>query len=114
MSEELKPCPFCNRTDNLRVLSEGQINAVFGVVCYHCGCQFHCRADSEADAKIAFNTRPIEDALRAEIDQLKHMYATQYGELAAVNKINGELKHQIANLQQRISFLEHPAVGVEG
>jgi hypothetical protein len=42
------------------------------------------------------------------------MYATQYGELAAVNKINGELKHQIANLQQRISFLEHPAVGVEG
>jgi len=90
---ELKPCPFCNKTNKLRVLSEGQINAVFGVVCYNCCCQFHCRADSETDAKIVWNTRPIEDALRAEIDQLKH---------------------QVANLEQQLYFKHLPAAGVEG
>ena len=65
--------------------------------------------------KLNYNIAKYEiERLKAEVDQLKHMYATQYGELAAVNKINGELKHQIANLQQQLYFKNLPAVGVEG
>ena len=93
MSGELKPCPFLK----FSVLDNGETREDKNGEWYYY---------EDVDSEIA--------DLRAEIDNLKHMYATQYGELAAVNKINCELKHQIANLQQQLYFKNLPAVGVEG
>ena len=56
MSEELKPCPFCSGNN---ITIEHLMDVVF---CNDCG------AEMSGDAPLGnWNTRPIEDALRAEI-----------------------------------------------
>ena len=85
MSNELKPCPFCGekiQTKNPDCYDDKQDACA-------CGC-------IDKDGWVSFEqwqSRPIEDALRAEI---------------------ARLKHQIANLQQQLYFKNFPAVGVEG
>lgn len=53
MSDEIKPCPFCGKSDFEATLD--------GLYCTHC----------EADVGDDWNTRPIEDALRKELDNFK-------------------------------------------
>lgn len=80
--KELKPCPFCGRTETLSVDTEA--NTCTGnlpqqwyasVICICFDGDFCCpvtgegATEEEAKAKAidAWNTRPIEDALRAEL-----------------------------------------------
>ena len=72
MMDELKPCPFCGS-------SKSTIEPVFGasfgtprfcVICSDCG------ADSQVDLGLSgatecWNTRPIEDELRARVAELE-------------------------------------------
>lgn len=53
MSEELKPCPFCGGNVNLA------INGIIKHTCHGYGDAW-CNTDK-------WNTRPIEDGLRAEL-----------------------------------------------
>lgn len=69
MSEELKPCPFCE--GNAGVTCDGPESAEY----YYGECR-KCQAIGEAseswhEAVAAWNTRPIEDALRDRIDALE-------------------------------------------
>ena len=58
MSEELKPCPFCG--------GEAEWDEQ-GVSCSNVeGCDFDAYVDRER-----WNIRPVEDALRAEIERLR-------------------------------------------
>lgn len=66
MSEqELKPCPFCkDGTPN--------ITHRFIGITIRCSCGAHSEYfNTEEEAINAWNTRPIEDALRQENEQLK-------------------------------------------
>ena len=64
MNEELRPCPFCGAMpDNER----GVVRYDPGVICHTKGCLLECRWFPIDD----WNTRPIEDALRARIAELE-------------------------------------------
>lgn len=85
MTEELKPCPFCGMNT---VLGEDDS----GLDQYYCGnpmCHVSVITDSRCDnAWKTWNTRPIEDALRAERDALKsevERIGKEYGDLDAIN-----------------------------
>lgn len=62
MADELKPCPFCGgnaETRNSKWVGRDH----WGVACTGCGDPwFDCRADTEAEAITAWNTRTPEPA----------------------------------------------------
>lgn len=67
MSELLAPCPFCNRDDLLALAMEY-------AHCMHCGAKGPAATTyehTETESATAWNHRPIEEALRAEIAELK-------------------------------------------
>jgi len=61
---ELKACPFCGGEPRLLYGLEGE----YAVGCSNDNCEF-CGEDSRDNQKVItqWNTRPIEDALRAEL-----------------------------------------------
>jgi hypothetical protein len=68
MSEELKPCPWCNgEAYAFPVLDRNGEHDGFSVLCFGCDASIETYASKEK-AIFAWNTRPIEDALRAERD----------------------------------------------
>ena len=76
MTEELKPCPFCGgfKATIEPVFIESFSTPRFCVICSDCG------ADSQVDlgqsgAEECWNTRPIEDKLRAENERLRAILA---------------------------------------
>jgi Lar family restriction alleviation protein len=68
---EAKPCPFCGK--NTAILCEPENEDEYGVMCNYCGAQGGLDEDGEY-AIVLWNTRPIEDALRAELDELRERY----------------------------------------
>jgi hypothetical protein len=69
MSEELKPCPFCGKP--LEIVSIIRRDGIDGLSaqCPTWGCAGRQIAwDTAAEVVAAWNTRPVEDALRAERD----------------------------------------------
>ncbi len=74
---ELKPCPFCGGKGHIyRNYSAGGI----GIDGHFIMCE-NCRAESpfdlsESDTGKSWNTRPIEDALRAELEKAKERELT--------------------------------------
>jgi Lar family restriction alleviation protein len=68
----LKPCPFCGTEPN-HITSELGDNPCFYYECENpkCGAAEKGWHDTEQEAINAWNTRPIEDALRKEIAQLQ-------------------------------------------
>jgi hypothetical protein len=63
---ELKPCPFCGKSDMLKIKETKSAPILTFISCNRCGgdvCQ-----DDERDV---WNRRPIEDGLRSEVARLK-------------------------------------------
>jgi hypothetical protein len=69
MSEELKPCPFCGRTPNPDWTDESYIE------CTNRKCSLYGYGMSTGD----WNTRPIEDELRARIAELEAKHKVAFG-----------------------------------
>lgn len=69
MSEELKPCPFCGSPSVTTQARHPSILPYF-VECSTCDARGARREGREA-AIAAWNSRPIEDALRDRIDALE-------------------------------------------
>lgn len=67
MSEELKPCPFCG--ENVWTIYAG-CGEDHSVVCENCEAESPI-AKSAEDAVKEWNTRPAEDALKAEVERLR-------------------------------------------
>jgi len=63
MSDELKPCPMCGSSTIMYGLMSGY--ALWQVVCRDCGIQ--ARGRNKYAAINLWNTRPLEDTLRAEL-----------------------------------------------
>ena len=76
MSEELKPCPFCGKSDKSAIYTESMVHhgellwIRYGVKCKRChfGTSTYAK---KATAIRKWNTRPAEDALTAEVERLK-------------------------------------------
>jgi Lar family restriction alleviation protein len=68
MPDQLKPCPFCGgqnvKCDNER--DKRGYTVYFGK-CFDCGAMGHDTRNYDK-ATAAWNTRPIEDALRAQLE----------------------------------------------
>ena len=64
---ELKPCPFCGRNKYLETQYEKGDHSVY---CNYCGATGSFRVGDNSELDL-WNTRPIEDALRAENERLK-------------------------------------------
>lgn len=78
MSEELKPCPFCGSHATIRQNFHG-----FYVECDNIDCRAVGSWDLGASGAIEkWNTRPLEDALRARVAELE-------AELLAARKVVG-------------------------
>ena len=83
MSDELKPCPFCGNQSIEMADRETNSGVWFRYpVCYFCGvsCEYAKR----------WNTRPLEDALRAEL-------AAKDAEIARLKEEVATLEDQCAN-----------------
>ena len=71
MSNELKPCPFCNSKAEMH-FDKLAGKTIYMVKCSvrECQCQEMGWHESESKAASAWNSRPIEDKLQSEIDKL--------------------------------------------
>lgn len=68
MSEELKPCPFCGgeaKEQNIIIVGRGLCKMVF---CENCNIDF-----KTPTSIVQWNTRPAEDALKAENEELRYI-----------------------------------------
>ena len=70
MREELKPCPFCG--GEARLIEMQGISEIYCAKC--CISTGQCRENTAINR---WNTRPVEDALKAEIDGLNIELAIQ-------------------------------------
>jgi hypothetical protein len=75
MISELKKCPFCGSEKDMysmpreMLISEGvSTNVGWSCICAHCDA--HVWGNKQEDTEAKYNTRPIEDALQARIDEL--------------------------------------------
>lgn len=96
MSEELKPCPFCGNKDV--ILSDYRL--VGNDTCWKITC-LHCRlVMSGANKQLLlnlWNTRPAEDALKAEVERLK-------AELDAQKSVSKIAYHDIKRLCEELDM----------
>jgi Lar family restriction alleviation protein len=78
MTDELKACPFCG-SDKIHLVA----GMGYYVKCLGCGQDTNI-CDYAKEAVTVWNTRPIEDALRKEIEELKmteELKANRWGEI---------------------------------
>lgn len=111
MNEGLKPCPFCG--------GDARTMEMFGGTFVTCG-NVNCALDVEV-TRLTWNTRPVEDALRARIAELERSDELLDAVIAAVQPfahagetLHGAIARRIAELeaaQRPIPFSErgpHP------
>jgi len=86
MSEKLKACPFCGEA--VRLITEPWQY----IHCMNCHMEFGIH---KVDHGISdrWNTRPIEDALRAELEQARGLLSAIYGEAELCN--NASVRFQL-------------------
>jgi hypothetical protein len=66
MSEELKACPFCGANDPYHEISEDEIHV--WIACGNCfATSSRVHTEHHTSADFAWNTRPLEDALRKQL-----------------------------------------------
>ena len=63
---ELKPCPFCGHKGQGPIMYDSE----WWVACGNQKCWIHDFKTSEEEAAEAWNTRPVEDRLLAEVARL--------------------------------------------
>ena len=81
MSDELKRCPFCG--SEAMILYDG-LDKECCVSCRNNDCEFCGDAGDDEQAVIdKWNTRPLEDALEAEIARLKRLVSAAKHGLAS-------------------------------
>jgi hypothetical protein len=70
MSDELKPCPFCENIPFVDTLDDvgGEYS---GITCEKCQRVYMTSNDAKKPPIKLWNTRPIEDALTAEVARLR-------------------------------------------
>lgn len=74
MSDELRPCPFCNGELHVAGATPGgRVRHL--VYCKSCKCSSGPAHASKAKAIAAWNHRPVEDELRAENQRLREALA---------------------------------------
>jgi hypothetical protein len=104
MSDELKACPFCGKSD-IHIERDGTF---FWCECYVCGAISRVHStlpgvnvlQSEDFARGYWNQRPLEDALHAEIDRRDEELALTEKKLcnvdrsarAEIDRLNAEIK----------------------
>jgi Lar family restriction alleviation protein len=85
MSDELKPCPFCGGLPSYQKTAfYGSEQSPSYVKCRRCNFYIaKTGTTSDEDVLMAWNTRPIEDELRAENERLQKLanyYEEHYGD----------------------------------
>ena len=71
MSEELKPCPFCRALEPQKIMfCDDLYGWIYRVQCVNCKAMVESLADMEKAIQ-QWNTRPAEEALKAEVERLK-------------------------------------------
>lgn len=93
MSDQLKPCPFCGKP------AASDRNRVFGIECLNCGA---IGPEGEEASIKAWNTRPIEDKLRAEFDKQVSITIGQMGQITQLRKENERLRKALEYIANHI------------
>lgn len=104
MSEELRECPFCNHD----ALIVAYIHHRHGTKIYHGECNV-CGAESKAcdskeEAIKAWNTRPAEDALKAENQRLEDTL-TYIEELTFMPENKDEILDKVWDIARHNGYL---------
>jgi Lar family restriction alleviation protein len=84
MSKDLKPCPFCGGEDT--EIAPG-LKGDWYIGCLTCNYQIRCEDCTEEDTVRYWNTRPAEDALKAENERLTEVLELFRKTLADVAKM---------------------------
>lgn len=101
MDEELKPCPFCGKPGTV-------FGGWFGCSNRDCLVEAGRYGDGGHEAIPAWNTRPIEDALNAELAQQNELRRMEAEALAGVNKeVERRLRARIAALETALRGATH-------
>lgn len=93
MSEELRPCPFCG--------GEAESTPGRHEQCYARCSMFGCEANNPWVAIEDWNSRPIEDALRAELEEARNTI-----ENGLTAKCLRDLQSELARKDKEIKTLE--------
>lgn len=109
---ELKPCPFCGE-DNLMVLQRSGAG-IYGprLQCGTCNTIRLMVADEPSPAIDEWNHRPVEDALRAELEAMKKATDAWMdlaeARQAELTKVRAELERERARLDWALEALTTP------
>ena len=69
-STELKPCPFCGHKPEVTRVHEHPNGEKYPAIIGCLRCNFCLTSDNEEGLFVRWNVRPVEDAMRAEVDRL--------------------------------------------
>ena len=95
MNEELKPCPFCGGTNTMKQSVRGTMQhaTYHWIHCEDCDAQGPV-FDFDKPPEESWNTRPGEDALREELENMRARAKSAEAELAAISVVHGACRKE--------------------